>query len=132
MDRRIVSTSEDFMTGDFSIDLSDGRRVWFDRRLAQKEPLETLLKHIAIVPSNDRVDVIHYGRKIGELPSFWSPALAKSTSFLFIYRTGDMTLQDGKWHASRTLGAGDLDCLVGFVRKPSTPTPPASGLGEGK
>jgi hypothetical protein len=116
---RITETRECPMTGDVTIYLSNGRAQTFDRRLAQTNMLEAWLQSAEAVPSTDRVDVVRNGYKIGELPAFWSPMLAKSTSPFYDYRRGDLTLIDGKWHAHRSLGAGDLDCLVGFVRKNS-------------
>jgi hypothetical protein len=114
----IVRSEECPMTGDTTIWLSNGRARRFDRRDAQLNAPEVWAAHFDAVPSQERVDVIQYGRKVGELPAFWSPALAKSSSPFFDYRSGDLTLRDGKWHAHPSLGAGDLDCLVGFVRKP--------------
>jgi hypothetical protein len=114
---RVLNYDECLMTGDTIVRLSDGRSVRFRRHEAEQGSIQAWLAMMAVASSAGRVDVIQYGRKVGELPSFWTPMLAKSKSFLYIYRQGDLTLRDGKWHASPALGAGDLDCLVGFVRK---------------
>ncbi len=109
--------------GSTTIFVDDGRALKFGRdefrHLKQENVMELLAEHLDILGADDRVDVIQYGKKVGELPAFWSPALAKSSSFLYDYRRGDLEFKDGKWHASKTLGGGDLDCLIGFVRKPS-------------
>lgn len=122
---RIVRHEEDLMTGDTIIWLSDGRACRFDRREIQRGSIEAWSASMGILPSSERVDVIQYGRKVGELPAMWTPMLAKSSSFLYDYRHGDLTLRDGKWYASKTLGGGDLDCLIGFIRKDSVDEAPA-------
>lgn len=113
----IVRSYEDPLTGDHILHLSDGRMMALDRRALERNPLAWWLETLSISGGDGRVDVIQYGRKVGELPAYWHPGLAKSKSFLYDYRPGDLQKVDGKWVASETLGGGDLDCLIGFVRK---------------
>ncbi len=114
----IIDTDTCRMTGDVTVYLSDGRACKFLSYDIHKRPLETLMEHAGLVTKpTDRVDVMQYGRKVGELPSFWTPAMARSTSPMYDYRDGDLTLVDGKWEAHSSVGGGDLDLLIGFVRK---------------
>lgn len=122
MTETIVETFECPITGDVTVYLSNDTAQKFARSAYQdKGFFEAWLESMEIFPSTGRTDVMQYGVKVGELPSFWHPALAQSSSPLYDYRRGDLTLTDGKWHAVKGLGAKDLDCLIGFVRKPESP-----------
>ena len=114
---RIEDVQRDIMDGSTTVFLTDGRAVKFDYHSTLCGELENWLDSMRMLDSGEPVDVMQYGRKVGELPAFWHPGLAKSKSFLYDYRSGDLKLVDGRWVASNTLGSSDLDYLVGFVRK---------------
>jgi hypothetical protein len=116
--RTIVDAKEDPLNGNYVLWLSDGEAICLERRERDLCEMEWWLDSMSIAGNGERVDVIQYGRRVGELPDYWHPGLAKSASPFFDYRPGDLVKQDGKWVASPTLGARDLDCLIGFVRKP--------------
>jgi len=117
LDRKIISTEECPMTGDITVFYDDATAYRMDRREARHNLLGAISDAVAHSGSSGRVDVFQYGRKVGEMPAWWHPGLAKSSSPMFDYRRGDLALQDGRWVAAKGLGAGDLDCLIGFVRK---------------
>ncbi len=117
-DRIITGYDEDPLNMTRTVYLSDGRAFKFDTFKRPRGDIESWLESMDLVGAKGApVDVIQDGRKVGELPAFWSPLVAVSRSFLYDYRPGDLTLIDGKWHAHHSLGAGDLDMIVGFVRK---------------
>ena len=114
----IVKTDENLVDGSITVFMSDGRACKFDRYDIERNSLQVMMEHAGLVTDlTDRVDVMQGGKKVGEMPSFWTPGLAKSTSRLYDYRRGDLTLINGKWEAAPSLGGGDLDMLVGFIRK---------------
>ncbi len=117
MSRRIIETREDLLENTVTFELDDGNRICIDAREARSPDMTKWLASMEIVRSSEPVDVIQYGRKVGELPAFWHPGIGKSSHWLYDFRRGDLTLVDGKWIAARNLGASDLDYLIGFVRK---------------
>lgn len=117
--RTIIDTTEDPLNGNVILWLSDGDAICLRREERELGRLSWWLDSMEIGSSGGRVDVVQYGRKAGELPDYWHPGLAQSSSPFYDYRRGDLVKRDGKWVASHTLGASDLDCLIGFVRKPA-------------
>lgn len=115
--RRVIGSSECPMTGDVTVFLDDDTAFCIDRHTLERSPLEAIAASYGASLSNDRTEVVRNGRKIGEMPAWWHPGLARSSSAMYDYRPGDLTMRDGRWHAANNLGGRDLDCLIGFVRK---------------
>jgi len=116
--KRIDSTEDD-KRGVITYELSDGQWVTLDARAVREIGAVTLLRRMKLghLLPTERVPVMQYGRRVGTLPPDFDPLLARSNSFLFDYRPGDLRREGNAWIARRTLGASDLDCLVGFVRE---------------
>jgi hypothetical protein len=103
-------------------ELPDGRWATFDVRAVERFGLDALLREYGVEMPTDRVPVFQYGRQIGTMPPGFDPAFARSNSFMYDIRPGDF-VRDGKgWVVGRTMGASDVDCVVGFVRDPAPPT----------
>lgn len=98
-------------------ELSDGRRIDFDGRALREYGIEALARHAGLSDElpRGRVDVIQHGRKIGTVPAVFEPTAIRSTSWLYDVRQGDFVRDGDAWIASRTLGAGDLEAVPGFV-----------------
>lgn len=65
-----------------------------------------------------RLPVIQYDKVIGSFPAGFNLRFAKSNSFMYDIRSGDFTLENGKWICAKILGASDVDCVDGFIRNP--------------
>jgi hypothetical protein len=118
MGRRIVRTINNWENQTVSFELDDGDYISVDAREADDNLfMAAVLASINVNPDGGRVDVIQYGQKVGELPAWWHPGIGKSKHWLYDFRSHDLNLIDGKWVAHPTLGASDLDYLIGFVRK---------------
>lgn len=63
-----------------------------------------------------RIPVIQYGKQIGTMPEDFNPRNIRSNSFLYDPRPGDFRWENNTWISNRTLGASDVDCVIGFVR----------------
>lgn len=60
------------------------------------------------------VEVRQSGKLMGYLPGSFSPALGRTTSFLYDMRPGDLVDRGGLWDAHQSLGFGDLLAIEGF------------------
>jgi hypothetical protein len=108
----------DEMRGTVTYELPDGRWATFDARAIGEYGLAALMRAHDLeqfVPT-ERLPVIQYGRRIGTMPPDFDPANARSTSFMYDVRPGDFRREGDTWVVGRTLGAGDVDCVAGFVR----------------
>jgi len=115
---------EDQMRGVVTYELANGRYATFDARAVQEYGIAKLLDSIGEghqVPT-ERLPVIQDGRRIGTMPPDFDPASARSTSFLYDVRPGDFRREGDTWVVGKTMGGGDVDCVVGFIRD----TPPRS------
>jgi hypothetical protein len=98
-------------------DLHNGRFVSFRRDLVQQYGLTAMLEAENIeVTNKDRVPVVQYGRRVGTVPWDFSPATARSLSFMYDVRPHDLMREGDVWVVDKSLGAQDLDCLAGFRR----------------
>jgi hypothetical protein len=116
-----IESIEDEMRGVATYEFPSGQRVCFDKRMVEALGLHEALKREGLgdkVPT-ERVPVMQYGRRVGTMPPDFDPLFAKSRSFLYDYRPGDLRREGEVWIANRTLGASDLDLLVGFEREQS-------------
>ncbi len=68
--------------------------------------------------SDNRLPVIQDSRIIGSFPADFNPRFAKSRSFMYDIRPYDFKLENGKWIVHQSLGASDVDCVIGFIRNP--------------
>lgn len=106
----------DEMQGFVTYELPDGRYARFDVRAVREHGLAAMAKEYGITMPTERVPVWQYGRRVGTVPGDFDIAFARSNHFLYDVRPGDLKREGDHWVADRTLGASDLDCLVGFVR----------------
>lgn len=106
----------DYERGTVTYDIGNGRYATFDARAVQKYGLARLMDAYGIEMPTERVPVIQYGRQIGTMPPDFDPASARSTSFMYDVRPGDFRREGDTWVVGRTLGAGDVDCVAGFIR----------------
>jgi len=67
---------------------------------------------------DERLPVVQYDQVIGSFPAGFNPHFASSRSFMYDIRPNDFKLENGKWIVDKTLGAGDVDCVKGFIRDP--------------
>jgi hypothetical protein len=74
-----------------------------------------LLRDYGIEISSERVAVFRNGRRIGTLPADFDPMFSRSNSFLYVPRHGDLVREGDHWVVGRTMGAADIDCVVGFI-----------------
>lgn len=74
---------------------------------------------ITSLHGDTRMPVVRYGEVIGSFPAGFNPRFARSNSFMYDIRQGDFTLENGKWTVANSLGAGDVDCVIGFIRDPN-------------
>lgn len=121
-----IESIQDQMNGTVTYELPDGRYARFDARAVREFGLAALAREYGIEMPTERVPVIQYGRRVGTLPPDFDIAFARSNSFLYDVRPGDLKREGDGWVADRTLGASDLDCLVGFVRDPVGQSTPES------
>jgi len=75
---------------------------------------EWLDRAFPLIPLSD-MEVVQDGRVVGTVSASFSPYFARSKSMLFDVRPGDFKEIDGKIHASKMLGYGDLLSLEGFT-----------------
>lgn len=112
---RLVSPRDEF-NGTVTYDIGDGRYATFDVRAVERFGLARLLEAYGVEMPTERVPVFRDGRRIGTLPPDFDPAFARSNSFMYDVRPGDFTREGESWVVGRTMGASDVDCVVGFVR----------------
>lgn len=113
---RRLESIEDEMRGTVTYELEGGRYVRFDARTLREYGLKAMMRAHDIEMPTERVPVMQCGRRVGTMAPDFDPFTAKSRSFLYDYRAGDLRREGAVWIAGRTLGASDLDMLVGFVR----------------
>jgi hypothetical protein len=113
-----LESMEDDMRGVATYELRNGMRATLEAASVKRYGAAEILRrmvHGDLLPT-ERVPVMQYGRRVGTLPPDFDPTNVKSRSFLYDYRRNDLVFEDGAWVANRTLGARDLDCVVGFER----------------
>jgi hypothetical protein len=113
-----LESIEDQMRGVVTYDLGNGRYATFDEHAVRKYGIADLLRHEGLeqdIPT-ERIPVMRNGRRIGTMAPDFDPANARSNSFMYDVRPGDFTREGDTWVASRTLGASDVDCVIGFIR----------------
>lgn len=115
---RKIESIEDQVRGVVTYDLGNGRYACFDARAVQEYGAAEMMRRYGIeVPeASERVPVMQYGRRVGTVPWDFDLAFARSRSPFYDVRPGDLVRQGDVWVTARNLGAGDLDCLVGFQR----------------
>lgn len=118
---RRIESPLDHEHGTVTYDLGDGRWATFDARTVQKVGLAPLLEAYGVEMPTERVPVIRNGRRIGTMPPDFDPAFARSISFMYDYRPGDLVRDGDTWMVGRSMGAGDIDCVAGFVRDAAAP-----------
>lgn len=118
--KRIESVMDD-ARGTVTYEVGGGRWATFDRRAVEKYGLARMLEEYGVEMPTERVPVIRNGRRIGTLPPDFDPTFARSNSFMYDVRPGDLTREGDSWVVGRTMGASDIDCVVGFVRDPAAP-----------
>jgi hypothetical protein len=116
---RRIESIEDQMRGVVRYELPNGQWVCFDARAVETFGLARLVEAYGVEMPTERVPVIQYGRRIGTLPPDFDPAFARSNSFMYDPRPGDFRREGGAWVVGRTMGASDVDCVIGFVRDQS-------------
>lgn len=114
---RRIESEMDHMRGTVTYDLGNGRWATFDARAVEEVGLARLMEAYGVEMPTERVAVFQYGRCIGTLPPDFDPAFARSNSFMYDVRPGDLTRDGDKWVVGRTMGASDIDCVVGFIRE---------------
>lgn len=108
----------DQQRGVVTYDLGNGRYASFDARAIQKYGIAELLRSEGLeqhIPT-ERIPVMQYGRRIGTMAPDFDPASARSNSLMYDVRPDDFRREGDTWVASRTLGASDVDCVIGFIR----------------
>ena len=113
---RRIESIEDDMRSLATYELPNGRRVTLDARAVREHGSGPLLRAMGHPVSTKRVPVMQYGRQVGTMPGDFDPLCAKSKSIFYDYRHGDLRREGSVWIAAQSLGARDLDCLVGFER----------------
>lgn len=124
---RRIESPLDHERGTVTYELPDGRWATFDARAVQQFGLARLMEAEGVTMPTERVPVVQYGRRIGTLPPDFDPAFARSISFMYDPRPGDLRREGDAWVVGRTMGASDIDCVAGFVRDP----PQSPGAGQG-
>jgi hypothetical protein len=119
--KRLESLIDD-ARGTVTYDLGNGRHATFDARAVRKYGLAKLMESIGEEIPTKRIPVFQYGRRIGTMPPDFDPANVRSISFMYDPRPGDFHREGDTWVVGRTMGAGDVDCVAGFIRdtEPST------------
>jgi hypothetical protein len=113
-----LESMEDEMRGVVTYELPNGRYASFDARAVKEYGISALMRAYDLeqfIPT-ERLPVIQYGRRIGTMAPDFDPATARSTSFMYDVRPGDFRREGDAWIVGRTLGAGDVDCIAGFIR----------------
>lgn len=110
-----VSTPHDPST--VTYDLDDGRVACFDRHTVERYGVAALMAAEGIKTPTGRLPVMRNGRRIGTLPAAFDPEFARSTSFLYDVRPGDLVREGEAWIVGLNMGACDIDCVAGFVRE---------------
>lgn len=113
---RRIESPLDHERGTVTYEIGDGRWATFDARAVQRFGLARLLEDYGVEMPTERVPVIQYGKRIGTLPPDFDPAFVRSISFMYDPRPGDFRREGDAWVVGRTMGAGDVDCVAGFIR----------------
>lgn len=114
---RRIESPLDHARGTVTYELPDGRWATFDARVVEKVGLAPLMEAYGVEMPTERVPVFQYGRRIGTMPPDFDPTFARSNSFVYNLRPGDFTRNKDGWIVGRTMGASDVDCVVGFIRE---------------
>lgn len=119
---RRLESPLDYARNTVTYELPDGRYATFDARAVERFGLAVLMKEYGVEMPTERLPVFQYGRRIGTLPPGFDLAFARSNSFMYDVRPGDLTREGDSWVVGRTMGASDIDCVVGFIRDPAAPS----------
>lgn len=114
--KRIESISDD-MKGIATYEFSDGQRVQLDARAVREYGLAEVLGAAGLghrIPT-ERLPVMLHGTRWGTMAPDFDPSNVRSNSFWYDPRPGDFKREGDTWVAARTLGPGDVECVVGFV-----------------
>lgn len=114
---RRLESIEDDMKGIATYELSDGRRIAFDRHAIREMGLADCLRRAGLgneVPT-ERLPVMLHGIRWGTMAPDFDPSNVRSNSFWYDPRPGDFKREGDTWVAARTLGPGDVESVVGFV-----------------
>lgn len=107
------------MRGIARYELANGQRIDLDARAVAEHGAATILRHYGLTNllPTERVKVVYCGKEVGTLPADFDPSSVRSKSFLYDPRHGDFRWKDsGVVEVDKSLGPGDLDSVVGFVR----------------
>jgi hypothetical protein len=115
---RRIESPMDYARNTVTYELPDGRYATFDAHAVERYGLAALLREYDVEMPTKRVPVFQYGRRIGTLPPDFDPRFARSNSFMYDVRPGDFTREADAWVVGRTMGASDVDCVIGFIREP--------------
>lgn len=113
---RRIESPLDHERGTVTYELPDGKWATFDARAVEKFGLARLMEAYGVEMPTERMPVIRNGQRIGTMPPAFDPAFARSISFMYDYRPGDLVRDGDSWIVGRSMGAGDIDCVAGFVR----------------
>ncbi len=113
--KRIESMLDD-VRGTVTYDLGNGRYATFDARTVREVGLARLMDAHGIEMPTERLPVIYHGRRVGTMAPDFDPATARSISFMYDVRPGDFRREGNTWVVGRAMGAGDVDCVAGFIR----------------
>lgn len=114
-----IESIEDQMMHVVTYQLSDGRRVRLDADAVAQYGAAAALQRAGFGDAlpTERLPVMQDGRRIGTLPPDFDPSFVKCGSWLYDPRPGDFRREGDVWIASRMLGPGDLEAVVGFARE---------------
>lgn len=114
-----LESIEDEMNGVVTYRLPGNRMIKFDKRQLREYGLAKLLEahDLGHLIGKERIKVMHHECMVGSVPADFEPCAIKSRTVFYDVRPGDFRRDGDVWVASRTLGPGDLDAVVGFVRE---------------
>lgn len=115
---RRIESPLDHVHGTVTYELPDGRWATFEVHTVRKYGLAELLRAEGVEMPTERLPVIQHGRRIGTMPPDFDPAFVRSISFIYDPRPGDFRREGDTWVVARNMGAGDVDCVAGFIRDP--------------
>lgn len=113
---RRIESIEDQWRGVVTYEMPDGTRLRVEEKMVRERGLAQIMRDHGFTAPAGRVDVYQDDRRVGTLPADFDPLSARSRSALYCVRPGDFRREDDRWVASRSLGPGDLDAVVGFSR----------------
>jgi hypothetical protein len=114
---RKIESIEDQRNRVATYEMPDGKWVRVDVGAVETYGLWKVLGAYGYAPPKERVPVMQYGRRVGTLPGDFDPDHIRTNNPLWYDpRNDDLRREGDAWIANRTLGASDLDMVVGFIR----------------